>query len=72
MLFLSLCGYLLLGLLKEDYFLAFLGGCFSPRVGVFHLLSFVELDLQKRYCVNLFLSWDILVSPSMLIERFFG
>ena len=25
---------------------------------------------MKRYCVNLALSWDILVSPSMDIERF--
>jgi hypothetical protein len=44
---LCLSGYLLLGLLK-DYFLAFFLVCsFSPCVGVFHLLSFVGLDLWK-------------------------
>jgi hypothetical protein len=43
---LCLCGYLLLGLLK-DYFLDFLGCSFPPCVGVFHLLSFVGLDLWK-------------------------
>jgi hypothetical protein len=26
----------------------------------------------ERYCVNLFLSWNILVSPSMVIESFAG
>jgi hypothetical protein len=26
----------------------------------------------ERYCVNLFLSWNILVSPSMVIECFAG
>jgi hypothetical protein len=25
---------------------------------------------MERYCVNLVLLWDILVSPSMVIERF--
>jgi hypothetical protein len=26
----------------------------------------------ERYCVNLFLSWNILVYPSMVIESFAG
>jgi hypothetical protein len=26
----------------------------------------------QRYCANLFLSWDISVSPSMIIESFAG
>jgi hypothetical protein len=26
----------------------------------------------ERYCVHLFLSWNILVSPSMVIESFVG
>jgi hypothetical protein len=43
---LCVCGYLLLGLLK-DYFLAFLGHSFPPCVGVFPLLFFVGLDLLK-------------------------
>ena len=29
-------------------------------------------EFVERYCVNLFLSWDILVSPSMVIENFAG
>ena len=27
---------------------------------------------MERYCVNLFLSWNILVSPSIVIESFAG
>ena len=27
---------------------------------------------MERYCVNLVLSWNILVSPSMIIESFVG
>ena len=27
---------------------------------------------MERYCVNLFLSWNTLVSPSMIIESFAG
>ena len=29
-------------------------------------------ELVERYCLNLVLSWNILVSPSMLIESFVG
>jgi hypothetical protein len=36
-----------LGVLKEDYFLAFPEYSFPPCVGVFHLLSFVGLNLWK-------------------------
>jgi hypothetical protein len=43
---LCLFGYLLLVLLK-GYFLVFLGCNFSLYVGVFHLLSFVWLNLWK-------------------------
>jgi hypothetical protein len=39
-------GYLLFGLLKEHYFLAFLGCSFPPCVGVFQL-SFEGLDLWR-------------------------
>ena len=53
-------------------FLLFLGCSFPPCVGVFHLLSFVGLDLWKDCCVNLFLSWNILCSSSMVIESFAG
>ena len=44
---------------------------FPPCVGVFHTLSSVGLDLW-RHCVNLVLSWSILVSPSMVIESLAG
>ena len=27
---------------------------------------------MERYCINLFLSWNILVSPSIVIESFAG
>ena len=48
-------------------------GChFPPCIGVFLLLFFVGLRLYKISCVNLVLSWNILVSPSLVIESFAG
>ena len=44
---LCLYNYLLLGLLKYYFLVFFLGASFPPCVGVFHLLSFVGLDLWK-------------------------
>ena len=64
----GLCGYLLFGLLT-DYFI-FLKYSFPPCDGLFHLLPFVGLDFMEIYCVNLALSCNILLSPSMLIESF--
>jgi len=49
--------------------LLFLGCSFLPCVGVFHLLSPID-GFVERYYVNLLLSWNILVSPSMLIDSF--
>jgi hypothetical protein len=49
--------------------LLFLWCNFPPCVGVFPLLSFEGLDSWK---VNLVLSWNTLVSPSMVIESFAG
>jgi hypothetical protein len=46
---LCLCGYLLLGLLK-DYLLAFSRCGFPPCIGVFYLLFFLGLDLWKELC----------------------
>ena len=46
---LCLCGYLLLGLLR-DYFLLFLECRFPPCVGVFNLLSFVGWVCGKILC----------------------
>ena len=66
MLFFCLCGYLLLGLLKEDYFLAFYRVCFPS------FLILCRAGFVKKYCENLDLSWKFLVSPSMVIESFLG
>jgi hypothetical protein len=49
----------------------FLGCSFPTCVGVFHLLSFVGLVVE-RYCINLVLLWNILVSLSIVIESFVG
>jgi hypothetical protein len=64
------CGSLLLGLLLDDYFLFFffLGCSFSLHVGVF----LCRARLVERYCLNLVLSRNILVPPSMVIENFAG
>jgi hypothetical protein len=64
-----LCAYLLLSLLKEDYFFAF------SRVFPFLCWSFLSIILCRarsveRYCIHLVLSWNILFSPSMAIESF--
>jgi hypothetical protein len=48
----------LLDLLKEDYFLPSIILCTA--------------GFMERYCVNLVLSWNILLSPSMVIESFSG
>jgi len=67
---LCLCDYLLLDLLKDGYFLHF------SRV-YFHYLCFnipsiilCMTGFVVRYCVNLFFLWNILVSPSILIDGF--
>ena len=44
-LFLCLCGYLLRGFEGSLFFLFFLGCSSPPCVGIFHLFSFVGLDL---------------------------
>jgi len=53
-------------------FFLFLGCSFPPCIGVFHLLFFGFFGFVERYCENLVLSWNILVSPSVLIESFAG
>ena len=52
-------------------FLLFLRRDFHPCIGFFLLLSFEGLDLWKEI-VYLVLSWNTLVSPSMVIESFVG
>ena len=53
-------------------FLLYLGYSFLLCVGISFLLWIVLLDFWKVNCVNLVWSWNILVSPSMLIETFAG
>ena len=51
----------------------FLGCSFHPCVGVFPLFSSEGLDSKvERHCVNFVLSWNTLISPSMVIESFAG
>jgi hypothetical protein len=69
---LCLCCYLLLGLLEEDYFLAFSRVKFPSLCWHFLSVILCRDGFVEIYCVNLVLSWNILVSPSMLIESFAG
>jgi len=69
---LCLCGYLVLGLLKEDYFLDFSRVQFPSLCWSFLSTILSRAKFMERYYVNLFLSWNILVFPSMLIENFAG
>ena len=41
-------------------------------VGVFPFRILCRIRLIDRYCLNLVLSWNILVSPFMLVESFAG
>ena len=70
-LFLGLCVYLLLGLLK-DFFFGFFWVEFPYLCWSFPAIILRSAVFVKRYCVNLVLSWNILASPSMIIESFAG
>ena len=48
------CGYLLLDLLKEDYFLDFSRVYFSSLCWSFTALIICRADFVERYCVNYF------------------
>ena len=69
---LCLHAYLLLGLLKEDFFLVLSMEKFSILCCIFQLFNLCWAGLVERYCVNLFFSWNIFVSPSMVTESFPG
>ena len=71
MLFLCLCGYLLLGLL-EDYVLAFSCVQLPSLCWHFQTIILCRNGFVGRYYTNLVLSWNILVFPSMVIESFAG
>jgi hypothetical protein len=65
------CSCLLLGLLRE-YFLAFSRVSFPSLCWCFPSIILWRAGFMDRYCVNLVLSWNTLVSPSMVIESFAG
>ena len=72
-MFAWLCSFVVfLFLFLKDYFFAFTrvlfpSLCWSFPPIIIHRAGFVE-----SYCINLVFSWNILVSPSMLIESFVG
>ena len=72
MLFLCLYGYLLLGLFNEDYFLGFSRVWFPSLCGCFPFIILCRAGYVGRYHLNLVLSWNILVSLSIVIESFLG
>ena len=72
MLFLSLSCYLLLGLMKEGNYFAFSSVSFPSLYWSFPPIILCRAGFVERYCVNLVLSWNILVSPSIVIESFAG
>ena len=64
------CGSLLLGLLR-DYLLAFSRTWFLSLY-FFSVIIFGRAGFMERYCVNFVLSWNTLVSLSMVIESLDG
>ena len=72
MLFLYLSGYLLLGLMKEGNYLAFSRVSFPSLYWRFPPIILCRAVFVEIYCVNLVLLWNILVSPSIVIESFAG
>ena len=59
--FLNLSVYLLLGLMKEGYYLAFSRVKFPSLYWCFPPIIFCRTGFVERYWVNLVLSWNILV-----------
>ena len=72
MLILFLSGYLLLSLMKEGNYLTFSRVSFPSLYWSFPPISLCRAGFVERYCVNLVLSWNILVLPSMVNESFAG
>jgi hypothetical protein len=66
------CGFLLLIYWSEILYLLCFPGCGQPlQINVFLLVPFVEFDRQ-RYCLNLVLSWNVSLSPFIMIDSFSG
>ena len=58
--------------MKEGYYLAFSRVKFPSLYWCFPPIILCRAGFVERYWVNLVLSWNILVSPSMVIESFAG
>jgi len=67
-----LCVSLLLFSLQGDYFLTFSRVEFPSLCWSFPSIILCRAAFVERFCKNLALSWNILVSLSMLIESFDG
>jgi hypothetical protein len=67
-----LCVSLLLCLLWKDSFLAFSWVQFPSLCCTFPSNILYRAGFMERYCLNLVLSWNTLVSPSTVIVSFFG
>ena len=56
----------------KNYFLVFSMAPFPSLCWIFPFIILWRARFIERYCVNLVLSWNTLVSPSMVIESFAG
>ena len=65
------CGFLVL-VCWRIAFLLFLGCSFCPLCWCFPVITLWTAWFVERYCVNLVLPWNSLISPSMVIESFAG
>ena len=61
-----------LGVVKRRLLAFFLYGEDSLFLFDFSIFILCRAGLLESYCVNVFLSWNILFSPSMVIESFSG
>ena len=66
-----MCSYLLLGLMK-DCLIDFSTLWFPILFWYFPPIILCRAGFVERYFVNLLLSWNVLFSPSMVIESFAG
>ena len=68
-----LCVSVLWYLLVWDYLLSvFSGVCLVSLAWIVPSNAFCRAGFVDRYCLNLVLSWNVLFTPSMLIESFAG
>jgi hypothetical protein len=60
------------GFVEKRMISCFCWGVVPPLCWSFLSIIPWRAGFVERYCINLFLSWNILVSPSMAIESFAG